>query len=222
MYRLFDMDPLDVVTNGIAKNQTLAGAGDLTLDGDQIKDGVWNIHDLTGGSYSDGIGGVKIAIDSAGDISSVVFTVYGTDQDGQTRTEEITNVTTTAVQSTTYWKTITQIAADAAVGSNVFVGAVDEVVSETIPLNWRNNWPAAFVVASLSGTVQFDIQQSMSEFEAATDPSTLIWYDAQSNKTANIAGEFTRWQTAARLVWDSYSSGAELQFQVRQGDYNNL
>lgn len=220
MYRLLDMDPIDVVTNGICENQTTAGAADLVLNGSLCDLGTAGTFDLYDAGYSDGIGGVRIAIDSAGDVAAVVFTVYGTDQDGVTRTEEITGVTTTAVQSVTYWKTITRIAADSEVTSNVFVGPVDEIISPTIPMNWRDQFPAAFVVASLSGTVVYDLQQTLSPLETTTDPDSLIWYDAQADKNANLAGEFTRYITACRVRWDSYSSGAELQFQVRMQDYN--
>lgn len=218
MYRLLDIDPIDVVTNGIAQNQTTAGAADLLLNGAQVAGGVWDIH-VAG--YSDGIGGVRIAIDSAGDVSAVVFTVYGTNENGIETTEAITGVTTTAVNSVTYWQTITRIAASAQVASNVFVGAINQVVTALIPLNWRNDFPASFTVPTLTGTATYDIQQSLSPMDVDTDPSTLLWYDLQADKTATLAGEFTRYATAARLRLDSYSSGAELQFQVREQDYNS-
>ena len=85
-YFTLDMDPINVVTNGIAENQTTAGAADLVLNGSlaDLGGGVFDIYDAL---YSSGVGGVRIAIDSAGDISSVIFTVTGTDQDGIARTE---------------------------------------------------------------------------------------------------------------------------------------
>jgi predicted DNA-binding ribbon-helix-helix protein len=212
------MDPLDVDTNGIAENQTTAGAADLDLDGAQVVDGVWDIHAVPTTAYSEGVGGVRIAIDSAGDVSSVVFTVYGTDQDGIARTETITGVTTSAVNSVTFWQTITRIAADAAVGSNVFVGAIDQIVSETLPLNWRNNYSATFVV-DITGTLQYDIEESNSEMAAYTDPVDLVWGVTQSNQTADLTGSCLNYTTAARVRWDSYSSGAEMQFSLRQNDY---
>lgn len=220
VYRLLDMDPIDVDPDGIAENQTLGGAGDLVLNG-ALCDLNGGTFDVTVGGYSAGIGGVRIAIDSAGNIAAVNFTVYGTDQDGVARTEVITGVTTTAVNSVTYWKTITRIAADNAVGSNVFVGPIDQLISATLPLNWRDQFPAAYLVSALTGTVQYDLQQTMSPLLPATDPSTLIWFDAADDESANLAGEFTRYMTACRVRWDSYSSGAELQFQVRQNDYND-
>jgi predicted DNA-binding ribbon-helix-helix protein len=217
-YFTLDMDPLDVDTNGIAENQTTAGAADLDLDGAQVVDGVWDIHAVPTTAYSEGVGGVRIAIDSAGDVSSVVFTVYGTDQDGIARTETITGVTTSAVNSVTFWQTITRIAADAAVGSNVFVGAIDQIVSETLPLNWRNNYSATFVV-DITGTLQYDIEESNSEMAAYTDPVDLVWGVTQSNQTAGLTGSCLNYTTAARVRWDSYSSGAEMQFSLRQNDY---
>lgn len=216
-YFTLDMDPINVVTNGIAENQTTAGAADLVLNGSlaDLGGGVFDIYDA---GYSAGVGGVRIAIDSAGDISSVVFTVYGTDQDGITRTETITGVTTTAVNSVTFWQTITRIAADAAVGSNVFVGPINQIVSKTLPLNWRNNWPATFV-ADITGTLQYDIEESSSELASSTDPSSLVWGVTQSNQTADLTGSCLNYTTAARVRWDSYSSGAEMQFALRQNDY---
>lgn len=217
-YFTLDMDPLDVDTNGIAENQTTAGAADLDLNGAQVVGGVWNIYAIPTTAYSEGVGGVRIAIDSAGDVSSVVFTVYGTDQDGLERTEEITGVTTSAVNSVTFWQTITRIATSAAVGSNVFVGPIDQIVSETLPLNWRNNYSATFVV-DVTGTLQYDIEESNSEMAAYTDPVDLVWGVTQSNRTADLTGSCLNYTTAARVRWDSYSSGAEMQFSLRQNDY---
>lgn len=220
VYRALDMDPPAVDTDGIAKAQTTAGAADLVLNGDQVVGGVFNIYTIvTGGAYSSGVGGVKIAIDSAGDVSSVIFTVYGTDQDGFTRTEAITGVTTTEVNSTTFWQTITRIAASAQVASNVNVGPINQIVGPTIPLNWRNDYPATFVVGGLAGTCQYDIEETNMPITGTTDPSTLVWGVTQSNKTADLTGSCLNYSTAVRLRWDSYSSGAELQFSVRQNDY---
>lgn len=218
MYKLYDIDPINVDPDGIAENQTTPGAANLVLNGalSDFGSGVFDVY-LSG--YSSGVGGVRIAIDSAGDISSVVFTVYGTDQDGIARTETITGVTTVAVNSVTYWQTITRIAAGAAVGSNVFVGPVDQLATATLPLNWRNDFPATFVVGGVTGTLQYDIDETNSELGAATDPTTLVWAVTQSNKTADLTGSLLNYSTAARLRFDSYSSGAELQFSVRKNDY---
>ncbi len=218
VYRAFDIDPINVVTNGIAENQTTAGAADLVLNGSlsDLGGGVFDIYDAL---YSAGVGGVRIAIDSAGDVSSVIFTVYGTDQDGIERTEAITGVTTTAVNSVVFWKTITRIAADSEVTSNVFVGPINQLVTATVALNWRNDFAATFVVGGVTGTLQYDIEETNSELLASTDPDDLVWAVSQSNKTADLTGSLLNYSTAVRLRFDSYSSGAESQFSVRQNDY---
>lgn len=219
MFKTFDIDPINVDVDGICEAQTTAGAADLVLNGALCDLGTAGVFDLYDAGYSNGIGGVKISIDSVGDVSSVVFTVYGTDQDGIDRTEEITGVTTTEVQSTIFWQTITRIAAGAAVASNVTVGPVDEVVTKTLALNWRNDFAATFVVGGVTGTLQYDVEETNSDLGGATDPSALVWGVTQANKTADLTGSLLNYSTAARLRFDSYSSGAELQFSVRQNDY---
>lgn len=209
-----DIDPIDVDVDGIAEAQTTAGAANLVLNGALADLGTAGQFDI-GDSYSDGIGGVKIAIDSAGDVSTVNFTVTGKDQDGNDTTEVITGVTTTEVQSNTYWSQITQIAADAAVGSNVNVGPVDEIITRTLPLNWRATEAATIAVAGLAGTCQFDIDET---FDDMANNDGFNFITNQSNQSADLKGVLTIHATACRLKFDSYTAGAELQFHVLQGN----
>ena len=209
----FDIDPADVDPDGIAENQTTAGAADLVLDGALCDLGTAGQFDV-GDSYSSGIAGVRIAIDSAGDVSGITFTVTGLDQDGLAASEDITGVTTTAVEGTTYWSQITQIAADGEVTSNVFVGPVDEVITKTFPLNWKSSDPATLVVFGLSGTIQYDIDQAFNDPDDG--PQNFSWLPLTANSTANVVDTSDRYARWTRLVVDSYSSGAELQFAVLQ------
>ena len=209
-----DIDPADVDVDGIAEAQTLGAAGNLTLNGVLADLGTAGQFDI-GDSYSDGIGGVKIAIDSAGDVSTVNFTVTGKDQDGNATTEVITGVTTTEVQSTTYWSQITQIAADAAVGSAVNVGPVDEIITRTLPLNWRATEAATVAISGLSGTCQYDVDET---FDDMANNDGFNFQTNLSNQSADVSGLLTLHATACRLKFDSYSSGAELQFHVLQGN----
>jgi len=209
----FDIDPANLDADGIAENQTLVGAGNLTLNGALCDLGTAGQFDI-GDAYSDGIAGVKILIDSAGDISGVTFTVTGKDQDGNSITEDITGVTTTAVSSNNYWSQITQIAADGAVGSNVFVGTVTgELATKTIPVNRDSTVGAAVAVSGLTGTCQFDLQQTFEDLSSVSGIN-VGWIDVLSNQTANVAGSATIGATGVRLKLDSYSDGAELQFHV--------
>jgi len=210
--KYLDIDPIDVDPNGIAENQTTGGAANLSLDGALCDLGTAGTFDISDAGYSSGISGVRIAIDSAGDINTITFTVTGTDENGVAVTENITGVTTTAVESTTYFKTISQIAADGAVTSNVFVGPVDEIITRTIPINRHDTEGCTVAVTGLVGTCQFDIDETFSDMRTAH--STHQWIVNQSNKTADQATNLTLNATATRLKFDSYSSGAELQFAV--------
>lgn len=216
--KLYDMDLIDVDVNGIAENQTLAGAGNLTLDGALADLGTAGAFNVTDGGYSVDVGGVQIAIDSAGDVSAVVFTVTGTDQDNKTQTEAITGVTTTAIESTKYWRDITQIAASAAVASNVFVGPVDEAVSRTIPLDYQSTKQAT-VAVDVTGTVSFTVQETLDDIQTSVNAvQSAQWFNitALTTKTADTVGAASVGATAIRLLINSYSSGAELQMHVSQ------
>ena len=100
----------------------------------------------------------------------------------------------------------------------VFLGAFFYAVVYTVWLK-RRSW-LNIVVGGLAGTCQYDIEETNMPITGATDPSTLVWGVTQANKTADLTGSCLNYSTAARLRWDSYSSGAELQFSVRQNDYN--
>ena len=215
-YRL-DIDPADVDTNGIAEDQTTAGAGNLTLNGALADLGTAGQFDI-GDSYSSGIGGVQIGIESTGNLSGVTFTVTGKDQDGISTTEAITGPNNTTVESSTYWSQITQIAVDGAVGTNVEVGPVDEIITRTLPINWRATEACTAAVTQLSGTCQFDIDETFDDVNVTVPAITTAWITKASNQSANVAQVLTIHATAVRLKFDSYTNGAELQLNVIQGN----
>lgn len=213
-----DIDPANVDPDGIAENQTTAGAANLVLNGALADLGTALQFDI-GDSYSSGCGGVRIAIDSAGDVSTVVFTVTGKDQDGIATTETITGVTTTAVESVTYWSQITQISTDIAAGSNVFVGPVDEVITKTIPLNYRAGDGATFAV-DVTGTIDYTVNETLDKIHELSSPADASWFalSALSAKTADLMAEGTNHATACQLVINSYTDTAEIAFTVMQNE----
>ena len=98
-------------TDGIVDAETLDSAGNFTLDGAQTSSG-----SATGlNSF--------LTIASSNNISSVTFTITGTDIDGTSQTETITGVNNNTVTSTKIFKTVTQIASNAS-ASAVNVGTV--------------------------------------------------------------------------------------------------
>ena len=95
-------------TTAIAAAQQLGGAGNMTLTGSSVNDG----------SNMD----TTVTLTSTGNISGVTFTVTGTDASGSTITEDITGPNSNTVTGSTKFLTVTQIAADAAVGTDTSAG----------------------------------------------------------------------------------------------------
>lgn len=215
----YDIDPGDLDPDGIAENQTSAGAGNLTLNGaicDLGTTGQFDIEDY----YSAGIAGVKLIFDSAGDISGVTFTITGEDEFGNAQTETVTGVTTTAVSTTKFWSNVQTIASDGAIGSNVFVGVdTGELVSTALPLNSYSTNGASYAVTDLSGTCQFDIEETYDNVLGDGMSSATSWAVVESNGSANLDGVGNPGATAMRLRMDSYSNGAELQLFISYNPY---
>lgn len=206
----FDIDPVDVDVDGICASQTPAGAGNLTIAGALTSGGAFDVVSTAG--YSAGIAGVQIGIASNGNDSGNTFTVTGTDENGNAVSEAITGPNATTVESTTYFQTISQIAISGAGVGSITVGPVDEIITKTIPLNPGSEIAPAVAVVGLSGTCQFDIDETFDDILANGSTSSTIWLTAQSNKNADLAAQLDPGATGVRLKFDSYTNGAELQF----------
>ncbi len=207
----YDIDPADLDPNGIAESQTVS-ADDLALDGALCDLGTALQFDI-GDAYSDGVGGVKLLFDSAGDINTAVFTITGLNQDGIAITEVVTGVTTTAVSTVNYYSQVTVIAVTVAAATAVFVGTVTgELATKTVPVNRYSGHAASVAVSAKAGTVQFDIQETFDDLRINVEDAA--WFNILSNQTADVASEATVRATGVRLIFDSYSNGAELQFHV--------
>lgn len=116
--------------NGIAQDQTTAGAGNLTLNGALVSGGV-----------ATAAAAQPVSIESAANLSAITFTVTGTDADGNSRSESLAGPNATTTTTTGHFATVTQVAVSAAVGTNVEVGwlAADGMATPTIPMDWKQN-----------------------------------------------------------------------------------
>ena len=99
-------------TASIAALQTTAGATALNLTSTGA-----NV--VTLGQFTFGM---KITITSAGNESDIGFAIVGTDLSGAAASETLTGPNATTVTSTKFYKTITSITPDGAVGNNTSVG----------------------------------------------------------------------------------------------------
>lgn len=207
-----NVDLATVDVNGIFENQTTAGAGAISLDGAEVTGGEW----ITPDGYAH-----QIAIDSAGDISGVTFTVVGFQDSARhvPLSEDITGVTTTAVESSNYFAVITGITVDGAVGSNAFAGVVDEAVSQIIPMNWRAD--NVSLNTSVTGTVNYTLQHTFDDVQDIDEhPYTWNSIDDSNFVTATAAqtGNLNTVPRGLRMVINSYSTGAAVELSISHSD----
>lgn len=165
---------LDDDPNGIAEDQTTVGAGDLTLNGALVSSGTATMAEAQ-----------IVSIESTGNLSAITFTVTGTDADGTIISEDVTGPNAATVTSAAYFKTVTQIAVDAAVGTNVEVGvaASNGMVTRSVTTSW---WHAPFNVSLsvelVTDTGTFGAQYTVDKPDgsyATSFATDANWRDAQ-------------------------------------------
>jgi len=217
--KVIDIDVPDIDRDGIAEAQQLVGAGDLILNGALADLGTAGQFDI-GDAYSSGCAGVQIGVYSGGNIATVTFTITGKDQYGYAITEDVTGVNNSTVETTKYFSQVTEVAADAAVGSDVEVGTVDEVITKALTLDSASNSNSSLAVV-VTGTINYTVNETFDYFNRGTSTTQIQsanWYpvSALSSKTASVTSTGSIGATATELVVNSYSSGAEIQFSIAQ------
>jgi len=214
MLQTIDIDPVDVDADGLSVAATLSagGAQDLTLGGALTSGGVYTAAD------GDILPARQIFIDSVGNDSGITFAVTGTDADGKAQTETITGPNATSVESSKYWKTVTQITASGDTAADVSVGTVDELASKTIPLS--NLAPTALVTGNVTGTINFSIQVTNQTVQDGTAQEDMFWIATQDtdlvSASADVIGSLDRGITGMRVVVNSHGSGGEVQVYISQ------
>jgi hypothetical protein len=192
--------------NGIAVAQQLGAAGDLDLDGVLVAGGVAQLGDQR-----------RVYIESTGNLSGINFTVYGTRDDGVEIQETLAGPNNSDVNTIQDFTTVTRVAADAAVGTDVIVGTGD--VGSSLPVPLDKNLPSFTVMLAAilrSGSANYTAQYTFDDIWD-TPPETWTWWD-HSQMTAqagNSRGSLVDPVTAVRLTTNSGTG--TLEFQVVQG-----
>jgi len=192
----YTFTPANTTTTGIATGLTGAGP--------------WTTFTLSG--PSDGLAH-QLALTSAANLSGINLTVTGTDADGVAISETLAGPNATTVETTAFFATVTQISAASTLGANTLdVGWVDEFVSQTIPLEFYVQGQTVNVQVELTGTANFDMEDTMSDIRAVPQPAQgdLLWLnDANfTNKTASLSSPLAVVARASRLAVNSYTNGA--------------
>lgn len=219
-----DIDPANSDPNGIAEDQQPDVGTPFVLNGAQSDLGTAGQWDI-GDAYAD-IGGAQISFESAGNWSGVTFTITGKDPDGESLVVTQAGPNATTVTTTAYFSQITSITADGTVATDIEVGAADALISRTVPLNGYSDYRATIAVVALSGTIQFDIQETFDDvlrtktYNATTGAAVPNWVDIVSNQTTAQNNQATLYAQAIRLVIDSYTDTAEFQFHIMQNPWD--
>lgn len=199
--------------NGIAEDQTLVGAGNLTLDGALASDQLPEAQ--------------RISFESTGNLSGVTFTVTCRDSDQVSYTEDIAGPNNGTVTTTGYCKYVTQIAADGAVGTNVEVGvlAANGMATRTIKMDMRKDPRVSLGVELSAGTGTFGLQYSLDNPSGSYDSTfqnDASWRDAVAldpdTNTATGEDNIIAPVQAVRGLVTTGSTTGVYKFKVIQAD----
>lgn len=187
--------------DGISLAQQLVGAGNLTITGALASGGAVTL-------------GYPYAIEfySGGNLSARTLTVTGTDQWGVAQTEDITGPNAGLSAGAKYFKTVTQIASDGALGSDIEAGAADEI-----------GWAMALdiyetdtsIAVDISGTISYTVQKCFERMTASETPNWVA--GGLATQTADGQTAYTGPTAGVRLKVNSYSNGATIAMSVLQG-----
>ena len=187
--------------NGVSVAQTTTGAANLTITGNLASGGVATFSQPR-----------HVSIYSGGDESDVTFTVYGTDRYGASISEAITGPNTTTVYGSKNFKTVTRVAAGAAVGNNVEVGDGNEAESQWVPC--ESHYPAPNIDVSVASTGDLSY-----EVEGTLDDPWGSSFDESTAETCTVpeAGPIRAFRTKITAV-DATSGGAlTMRYAQRSG-----
>ncbi len=155
-----------------------------------------------------------VGIYSAANIAAIIFTVYGTDDNGNEISEQVTGVNNSTVSTLLNYATVTRVATSAAVASDVEVGVTAAGASPPIPLD-RYIYPGNTVAVDVDGTVNYTVQVTPDNpFQAPDVPLNWFSYpttngDVVGETVDAISSTIIGYQ-AARLLINSGTDPASL------------
>lgn len=181
--------------DGIATAQQRVGAGNLTLNGALVTSGVAQL-----GSQR------VVALDSAGNLSGVTFTITGTDDAGNTISQAIAGPNTTPTATTLNFKTVTQVAVSATIATDVIVGTSGVGGSQTLPLDIYLPYGSTASI-DVTGTVNVSVQVTNDNPFPDSASTILNWVShptaALVTATSDQTGATANAYRAMRLLTNS-------------------
>ena len=189
------------VNTSVAQDQQLGAAGNLTLDGTLVVDGVAQL-----GSQR------QVRLESSGDISSTNFTITGTDDSGAVISETLAGPNATTIATVLNFSTVTQIAADSAFASDIEVGTNNIGASQTVPLDQYISPFNVSLGVVITGTVNVTVQFTFDDvFGDAPGPFNWTDHPDLTGLTAGDDASFISPVSACRLLTNSGDGTAVLR-----------
>ena len=152
-------------TDGIATSQSPSAAGNLTLVSSTVT--------LTPPRF--------VTITSAGNDTGVTFTITGTRPGGSVQTEVVTGASGGAATSTLTFETVTNIAISGASDAAVTAGYTQSGYSDWLPLDIYTPNQVTTISATVSGTVNYDIQYTNEDPFDRTITQTAVAHPAAAS-----------------------------------------
>lgn len=179
--------------DGIATSQTPLAAGNLTLDGALTSGGVLTLSTPQ-----------HVSIACAGADAARTFIVTGTDSYGNTITESLAGSNGGTTSGAKNFKTVTQIAVDAATAGAITAGVLGTLETDWIKLDNRSN-PFNVGYHVNIGTATFTVEGTMSDL--STEPNGASSFTVQASGSADVANNTVIPMTGLRLKVTAFTSG---------------
>jgi hypothetical protein len=169
----YTSSPTAADRDGVCAAQTTAGAGDLVIAGALAAGGI-----ATFGEQQ------RVTLYSAANLSGLTFTVYGATAFGDSISEAIAGPNAGTVTTTANFKTVTRVATDGAVGTNVEVGNSAALETKWIGLDWHRALKGISVELSTGASLTYEVQYGARKRANSSDPETSILALADGTLTA--------------------------------------
>jgi hypothetical protein len=189
-----------------------------TFFASNVTGATWSLTNTTTG---DNVGHlVIIKNNSATNHSGKTALLTGTDENNDTQTETITLPTGSAtVTSTKYFTTLTSVVPSATIGANTMdigIQTAGGAMSHWFPLNYRDRIGKPSFVCTVTGTINYTIQQTQNNIFNPILPTTFADIDDTTFVSAATSqnGAYETTPTAMRIKINSYSTGATLKFDL--------
>lgn len=200
-------------TTYVATAQTLGAAGNMTIDGSGAQVSPTRRMTLTGSGFAR-----PITLTSTGNISAVTFTITGTDIRGAALVEAISGPNNNTVSTTGLFYTVTNIAANGAVGTATSAGIGTTGKSQWYKVDYQLTPVAIGLGVAVSSTINWTVQQTTANVETAEPTSAEIIVHPDATlvaQTVSRQGNYAFPFGATQLVVNS-STGGSLTFDIYQ------